>query len=176
MELKETMSLQEMNEKIAKKEGPADAIREQLDRGYFDPYEYDVLSAWRSLPKEDNAKFYNTIRSIPLRDMLAAATPNARGYVNPVLKEFLASSGTTGIAGAYYLIPVKLWDEMQTEAANADVVGAISKNLFGPEAIPGTTMKVDYAVDNQYIVNESSSGANCTDRNHADRCSDTQLC
>ena len=99
MQIKETMPLQEMAEKIAKKDGPAQCIREQLERGYFDPYEYNVLSAWRGLPKEDNAKFFNTLRSIPLRDVLAAAMPNARGYVNPQLKEFLASSGTTGIAG-----------------------------------------------------------------------------
>ena len=100
MELKETMSLQELKESaVTKKEGPAFCIKEQMERGYFDPYEYEVLSAWRNLPKLENEKFFNTLRSIPLRDMLAAATPNAKGYVNPQLKEVLASSGTTGIAG-----------------------------------------------------------------------------
>jgi hypothetical protein len=159
LELKETMSLQEIGEKIAKKEGPGFIIKEQLERGYFDPYEYDLLSAWRGISKEDNAKFMNTLRTIPLRDMLAAGTPNAKGYVNPHLKEFLASSGTTGVAGAYYLIPVKLWDTMQTEAVQTDITAAISKQVLGPESIQGTTMKIDIAKDGQYIFNESASGA-----------------
>lgn len=159
MELKETMSLQEMGEKIAKKDGPGFCIKEQLERGYFDPYDYELLSAWRGVSKEDNAKFMNTLRDIPLRDMIAAATPNAKTYVNPHLKEFLASSGTTGIAGAYYLIPVKLWDTMQTESVQTDITAAISKQVLGPESIQGTTMKIDIAKDGQYIFNESSSGA-----------------
>jgi len=48
---------------------------------------------------------------------------------------------------------------MQLEAVQTDIVPAISKAVLGPEAIPGTTLKVDIAVDGAYIFNESSSGA-----------------
>jgi len=160
MELKETMPLQEISEKIAKPdESPAKVIYEQLNHKYFDPYEFDAVSAWQNLPKADKDKFMNTMRSFSLSDMLRATNPRTAGRVNPHLKEFLASSGTTGIAGAYYLIPVKLWDQMQTEAVFTDRVADLSAQVLGPEAIDGTTMNVDIAVDGTYIFNESSSGA-----------------
>ena len=160
MELKETMPLQEMSEKIAKPESsPAKVIMEQLNHKYFDPYEIEAIAAWQNIPQADRNKFFNTVRSIPLADMLRATNPRTANQVNPHLKEFLASSGDSGIAGAYYLIPVKLWDQMQQEAVEADITSAISKAVLGPESIPGTTMKVDIAVDGEYIFNESSSGA-----------------
>ena len=163
MEIKETMPLQEMAEKIAWKrdgnEGPARVIKEQLERGFFDPYEPDILEAWRSTDPTDRAKFLNTVRSVKLADLLRAANPRTAHTAPTALREFLASSGTTGIAGAYYLIPVKLWDEMQTESVQTDIVSAISKRLIGPESMPGTTMKVDIAVDGSYAVNVSTSGA-----------------
>lgn len=104
MELKETMSLQEMGEKIAFKEhdgvkSPASVIMEQLDRKYFDPYEFDAVHSWQEMPAETRTKFFNTIRSIPLQQMLAASNPRTAGNVPIALKEFLASSGTSGIAG-----------------------------------------------------------------------------
>ncbi len=164
MELKETMPLQEIAEKInfkddAKGNSPAKAIMEQLEHKYFDPYNFSALVAWQNIPQPDRTAFMNTVRSIPLADMLRATNPRTAGQVNPHLREFLASSGTTGIAGAYYLIPVKLWDQMQTESVQTDITAAISKAVLGPESIPGTTMKVDIAVDGQYIFNPSSSGA-----------------
>jgi len=164
MELKETMPLQEIAEKINYKDenrtpSPANVIMEQLNHRHFDPYEFDAIAAWQNIPRDDRDKFFNTVRSIPLADMLRATNPRTASQVSPHLKEFLASSGTSGIAGAYYLIPVKLWDQMQTEAVQTDITAAISKQLLGPESIPGTTMKVDIAVDGQYIFNDSTSGA-----------------
>jgi len=114
VEIKETMPLQEISEKIAKPdESPARIIQEQMNHKYFDPYEFEAMSAWQNLKETDRAKFFNTLRSISLADMLRATSPKTKNRVNPHLREFLASSGTTGIAGAYYLIPVKLWDQMQ---------------------------------------------------------------
>jgi hypothetical protein len=161
MEIKETMSLQEIaTSPIATgSDSPAHVIQAQLDRGFFDPYEADVLEAWRVLGKETREKFMNTVRTIPLPTLLKATNPKTWNTVPNSIKEFLASSGTAGIAGAYYLIPVKLWDEMATEAADVDIVAGISKVMLGPEDIAGTTMKVDIAKDGQYIVNVSSSGA-----------------
>ena len=160
MKIEECMSLQEIDEKIAKPEdSPAKVIMEQLNHRHFDPYEFNAISAWQGLDKADRDKFFNTVRSISLADMLRATSPRTASQVNPHLKEFLASSGTSGIAGAYYLIPVKLWDQMQQEAVFTDQVAALSKAVLGPESVPGTTMKVDIAVDGQYIFNESSSGA-----------------
>jgi len=48
---------------------------------------------------------------------------------------------------------------MQQEAVQVDICAEISKLMLGPEAISGTTMKLDVAKDGQYIVNESSSGS-----------------
>jgi len=164
MEIKETMPLQEMADKIAWKrsdgtEGPARVIKEHLERGFFDPYEPDILEAWRGTSKEDRAKFMNTVHSIDFADLLRATDRKTWHSTPTALREFLASSGTTGIAGAYYLIPVKLWDEMQTESVQADICAQISKRMIGPEAMPGTTLKVDIAVDGSYAVNVSTSGA-----------------
>lgn len=160
MEIKETMPLQEIAEKIAAPdESPARAIMEQLNHKYFDPNEFEAVSAWQNIDKEDRQKFFNTLRSISLADMFRATDKRTSGRVNPHLKEFLASSGSTGIAGAYYLIPVKIYDQMQTEAVTTDKVAALSKAVLGAEGVPGTTMKVDIAKDGSYIFNETSSGA-----------------
>lgn len=160
MQIKETMPLQEIAEKIAKPDGsPAKVIMEQLNHKCFDPHELEAKIAWQNIPKDDRDKFFNTLKTVSLSDMLRATNPRTANQVNPHLKEFLASSGTTGIAGAYYLIPIKIWDQMQTEAVHTDKVADLSTQVLGPEACPGTTLKVDIAVDGTYIFNESSSGA-----------------
>jgi hypothetical protein len=154
MEIKETMPLQEIAEKIAKPDdSPAKVIYEQLNHHYFDMTEFEAVNAFQNIGKKERVTFMNTVRSIPLSDMLRATNPRTAHQVNPHLREFLASSGTTGIGGAYYLIPIKLYDQMQTEAVHTDKVADLSKAVLGPEAVPGTTLLVDIAVDGTYIFN-----------------------
>ena len=100
MEIKETMPLQEIDEKIAKPEdSPAKVIFEQMQHHYFDMNDYEAVFAFQNLGAKERNAFMNTVRSIPLADMLRATNPRTADTVNPHLKEFLASSGTTGIAG-----------------------------------------------------------------------------
>jgi hypothetical protein len=131
----------------------AGVIREQLEgpKPHFDMYEPKLIEAFQNLgPQAEN--FMANIRAIPFRQFFDKE--------NGKIKEFLASSGTTGIQGAYYLIPVKLWTEIQTCAAQADIVSAISKRLFGPDEVsPGTTTKVDILKDGSVSVSDSPSGA-----------------
>jgi hypothetical protein len=76
------------------------------------------------------------------------------------LKEFLARSGTTGIAGAAYLIPTKIYQVIYDSAVQTDIVDWLSIAVVPAEQIPGTTMKVDIAVDDSYQPQLFSSGGN----------------
>jgi HK97 family phage major capsid protein len=155
--LTESMGFQKLAESVSKKEsngdrGPAWVIREQLERGYFDMHEPELVEAWRNLGDAQAENLLANVKRIPFRDFF--------DHKNGRIREFLASSGTDGIAGAYYLIPVKLYTQLQTEAVQADIVTQISKVVLGPEELsPGTTTKIDIMKDGQYKVNETSSGA-----------------
>ena len=130
----------------------SNVIKEQLDHNYFDMYEPEMLEAFRAMGDVQANNFLASIHNIPFRHFFDTR--------NGKIKEYLASSGTTGIAGAVYLIPVKLYADLQTEAVQADVVAQISKVLLGPDQVsPGTTMKVDIAKDGQYKVSQIAGGA-----------------
>lgn len=154
--LTETMGFQKLSESITKKEGNAQSIakviKEQLDRGYFDMWEPELVEAWNNLGEGNVENIIANVKRIPFREFF--------DHKHGKIKEFLASSGTDGIAGAYYLIPVKLYAQLQTEAVQADIVAQISKVVLGPEELsPGATTKIDIMKDGQYKVNETSSGA-----------------
>jgi len=154
--LTETMGFQKLAESVSIKEangfkGPAWIIREQLERGYFDPNEADAIDAWLGLGEGVAENIIANVKRIPFREFF--------DHKHGKIKEFLASSGTDGIAGAYYLIPVKLYTQLQTEAVQSDCVPLISKAILGPEELsPGTT-KIDIMKDGQYAFNETSTGA-----------------
>ena len=122
-------------------------INEMLEGGYFDN---DEVNLWGtgSLQKEqrvapmktaDRDSLFESVRHVPLR-------------------EFLARSGTTGIAGAIYLIPTKVYQTLYDSAKDPDIVADISSAMLGPEQIGGTTMTVDIEVDDQYVPKKYQSG------------------
>jgi len=123
------------------------SIMEMLDRGYFDN---DEVNLWGTglLQKEqriapmkpaDREALFESVRNIPLR-------------------EFLARSGTTGIAGAIYLIPTKVYQTLYDSAKKPDITADISSIMLGPEQIGGTTMNIDIEVDDQYVPKKYQSG------------------
>ena len=130
MEIKETMSITEMRDKIKETEA-GKTVTEMLERGYYDYDEYNMFGTGYKqreegtarMGREDAAKIVNTLKVAPL-------------------KEFLAKSGTTGIMGAAYLIPVKLHQTLYDAAWSLDITGDISAEVLGPDSIPGTTLDV----------------------------------
>jgi hypothetical protein len=136
------LSITEMRDKTEKQ---AKQIREQLDRGYFDYNEINLYGTGYGQDSDDRLKqadvsaVYETIKTVPLR-------------------EFLARSGTTGIAGAAYLVPTKIYQVMYDSAVEADVVSDISIAVIPAEQIGGTTMNVDIAIDDSYKPKKYSSG------------------
>lgn len=76
-----------------------------------------------------------------------------------IAKEFLAQSGTTGIGGAAYLVPTKIYSTMFDSAVEKDVVADISIAMIPAESIGGSTMNVDIAIDDSYVVSKQQSGA-----------------
>ena len=74
---------------------------------------------------------------------------------NIPLSEFLAKSGTTGIAGAAYLVADKVHDDLVMYAQDSDIVGRIGKVVTGWE---GGDLLVDIVSDESYVATEFSGG------------------
>jgi len=106
-------------------------VKQRLDDGYFDWDEFGIVKHYAPGNPEKRKALMENLRRIPLR-------------------EFLAKSGTTGIAGAAYLIPDKIYQVMFDSAVEADIVADISIAMIPADQIPGSTLKVDIAVDESY--------------------------
>jgi HK97 family phage major capsid protein len=136
------LSITEMRDKT---ESTAKQIKETLDHGHFDYNEVNLWGTGYNQSPEDRLKpavvkeVWDTIKTAPLR-------------------EFLAKSGTTDIAGAAYLVPTKIYQIMYDSAVESDVVADISIAVIPAEQIGGTTMNVDIAVDESYQPKKYSSG------------------
>jgi hypothetical protein len=147
----ETIGIQEMVRRIEKPDVDKEIgrnIKEMLDHKYFDYNEANIYGTG-FVQKEEGVK--------PLDPADAALI--ASSVKNVPLREFLARSGTTGIAGAAYLIPTKIHSVLYTPAIAADIVPQISMAVLPPEQLPGTTVKVDIVQDGSFRCWTVSSGA-----------------
>lgn len=144
------IGLQEMKARMEKDEhkDAAKSVMEMLDHGYYDHDEFNLFGKGylqseygiKPVAKDDAHEIQESLKHIPLR-------------------EFLAKSSTTGIAGAAYLIPTKIYSVLFDAGSEADKVADISMAVLPAEQIGGTTMKVDIIVDDSYMVQPTSSGA-----------------
>lgn len=120
---------------------------ECLKAGYYDHNEANIFgTGWRqkqegiSLVKADDAKEVSeTLRNLNLA-------------------EFLARSGTTGLQGAAYLIPTKIYSLMDAMSGTVDHVADISMAMVPAEQISGATMNVAIPIDTSYVPRYFSSG------------------
>lgn len=145
------LSIQEM---VDKTEDQRNEIQNSMDGspGYYD---HDRANLFAGQGKEDSQQLMETLRKVSLREIARRCTPDELGFK---VREFLASSGTTGIAGAVYLIPEKIHQIMFDSAVQADICDQISIAIVPAEEIPGTTLRVDIAKDGSYKPWVYSSG------------------
>jgi hypothetical protein len=114
---------------LLKTEDSRAKVKEYLnDEGKFHPGEASIL---KDLGRADYKEVKETLRGVPLSHFV---------------QEFLGKSGTTGIAGAAYLIPDKIYDVLQLAGAMNDIVPSVS----GIVTCPGSSLKVDVEVDGQF--------------------------
>jgi hypothetical protein len=140
-QITEMASIQEMRDKT---ETQVKSIKEMLDNGYYDYNEANLfgtgtLQQQQGVPRlgqEDAAKIYNTIKNAPL-------------------KEFFAKSGTTGIMGAAYLIPTKLYQTLYDAAWATDITAQISMEVLGPDQLPGATQNVSIIAKDKTTVHDA---------------------
>lgn len=140
------IGLQEMAKRTENIEACKQVLN-MLNSGYYDHDEFNIFGKGsiqkeqrvEPLGKEDAHQIMESVKQIPLR-------------------EFLAKSGTAGLAGAAYLIPTKIYQIMFDSAVNADICDQISIAMVPPDQIPGTTLQVDIAVDDSYYPKKYSSG------------------
>jgi hypothetical protein len=132
-------------------------VQEMLDSGYYDYDEINLFGTGMGLrggaPQEplkqaDANALMETLRTVDLSHLMRKLES----------KEFLAKSGSTGIAGAAYLIPTKVHQVMFDSATQADITPEISIAIIPADQIPGTTHDVAIAVDDQYTPHDYSSG------------------
>jgi HK97 family phage major capsid protein len=142
------IGLQEMTDKTKERES-FKQMKERLETGVFDYEEFNIFGTGsiqreqriEEMKNAEKNEIWESLRKIPL-------------------KEFIARSGTDGIAGAYYLIPTKIYQTLFDSAVEEDNVAwlCIGGRIIPAEEIGGTTMLVDIAEDNSYVVKPFSSG------------------
>jgi hypothetical protein len=98
----------------------------------------------QALGQDDANKLAETVKTVPLSRMI---------------KEFLAKSSTTGLSGAAYLIPLKIYSTLATYAAVPDLINEVSMAVIPASEIPGATLDVDIAKYGSYKPHVVSSGA-----------------
>jgi hypothetical protein len=130
------LSIQELVEKTS---APRKTIEETMDStAAYHPEEASLIEG---LKAQDRFEVQEAIHNIPLR-------------------EFLAKSGTTGIAGAAYLVPAKVHDELMTYSIADDLAPACSTMVNGWE---GGSLLVDIAeVERQRYTPMISGGQMAT--------------
>jgi hypothetical protein len=129
----------------------AETYKSMKSKGIFDYDEINIFGTGeiqreqrvQSMGQDDAAKLAETVKNIPLTHLI---------------KEFLAKGSTTGIGGAGYLIPVKIYQTLNTYAGIEDVISDVSMAVLPASEIPGSTMDVDIAVGGSYKPHAISSG------------------
>ncbi len=109
-------------------------IKQQLETGVFHP---ELASILKNQKPSVAMELRESIRAIPL-------------------SEFLAKSGSSGIAGAAYTVPDKLHDDLILESGYSDIVPLISRVVSKWE---GGDLKVNIASPEEYKAQRLSSGA-----------------
>jgi hypothetical protein len=133
------MTLLNIEEILAKTGPQRKAIEEQMDKsGHKGGFHPEEASIYKGQGKADFADIKETLHSISLKQLM----------------EYLGPSSTTGIAGAAYLIPDKLWDICATAARNTDIVPSVSRMLD----TPGSHLDLDIEKDGQFNPKWFSSG------------------
>ncbi len=145
------LSLKEILDKTVKGRKAVEANMDQ-SKPYFHPQE---ASIYQGLKEADKLGIYETLSKVPLRTLCEKL-----GLVKGRrLTEFLGHSGalttgTTGAAGAHYLIPDKIYATLFENARNVDITPLVS-NIVDT---PGATLKVDCEIDGKYAPKFSGSG------------------
>jgi len=116
-------------------------VGRNLDDGFYHPADASILNG---LKPAEAQEVKDSIRNIPLEHLI---------------REYLAKSGTTGLAGAAYLIPDKIYDIMFTAAAAKDLAPLCSTVV----TCPGSSLKVDVEVDGSFVVTDLAAGAKAPD-------------
>ena len=127
-----------LREVLAVTEDSRNLVEEGMDRtkGGFHPSDASIYSGLK--PADVNA----------VRETMRKAS------LSRLIQEYLGKSGTTGIAGAAYLIPDKVYDILFTAASQTDIAPQASNVV----SCPGSSLKVDIEVDGQYVAHYFGGG------------------
>lgn len=140
------MTLLSLQEALSKTEKQRKLIAETMEksgrRGGFHPdektSEQTYCTIYDGLGRQDQADLKETMSTVSFKQLM----------------EFLGKSGTTGIAGAAYMVPDKIYDVMFRSAWANDITAQCTRVVD----TPGSTLKVDYAVTGQYKPKRFGSG------------------
>lgn len=110
-----------------------------MDRSGKGDFHPDFASICGGHKPADYVKLRESISKIPLKRFFMAAAPEL-GLKFRTAREFLTKSSTTGVDGAAYLVPDKIYDTFYTASAYTDIVPLCSPVVTD---IPGDSLKVD---------------------------------
>lgn len=142
-----------LSEILTKTSGNRKEIERNMDatKGGFHPEEASIYSG---LKAADQAGIMETLQKVSLRELVTKLG----------LKEYLGHSGalttgTTGAAGANYLIPDKIYSELFENARCEDITPLVSNMLD----TPGSYLKINVEKDGTFIPHFVASGGEAPD-------------
>ncbi len=152
---KDRQTFGSIQETVQKTKEPMKIVERMMDKGYYD---FNEANLYRGLSDANKVKLFETLRTIPFDELIRKVPIDDINCTSHRMREFLAQSGTSGIAGAAYLVPQKIYQIMFDSAVAADLTSDISITVIPAEQIPGSTLKVDIAKDDSYKPKKFSSG------------------
>jgi hypothetical protein len=124
---------------IKKLQNYMETTRKGENRGWHP----EEASIFHGLKPADVQDVSDTLKAAPLHKLL----------------EYATASGTTGIGGAAYLIPDKIYDRLYTAAKVYDIAPAASNIV----SCPGSSLKLDIEKDGQFAARYLAGGAQFPD-------------
>jgi hypothetical protein len=130
----------------------SETVKAYQEKGIFDYDECNIFGTgtfqqehdYTEMGREDAKNIVESLREVPLRKLI---------------REFLAKSSSTGIQGAAYLIPLKIYQICAEYASIPDILPEVSMTVIPADQIAGATHQIDIAVEGSYKPKVGSSGA-----------------
>ena len=152
------MGFQKINEILEKPDYKSilETVQYPKNKNYFDYEEYNIYGT--GYMQQGTRDAYH-VDSMKLDDANAIAEMVRTTSFPMLAREFLAQSGTTGIGGAAYLVPLKIFQTLQTYASPADIISDVSATVLPASEIPGSSLDITIAKRGSYAPKYSTSGA-----------------
>lgn len=152
------MGFQKINEIVQKPEYKVifETVKYPTDQKYFDYEEYNVFGT--GYKQSGLSKDSYKTPQMGAEDANAIAEMVKNTPFRNLAQEFLSSPSSADAMGAFYLVPVKIFQTLQLYASPEDIITDISSIVIPAVEIPGKTLDIDIAKRSSYKPHATASG------------------